>query len=190
MLVGSGWEESKLHEQPNEYVESICDLTALLWCSLCNAAILPSGAIQLIWAHMVEGAYASLLDGFSRISFCSTEGRALMSMDLASFTSEMRGRGVQERLKGHASAPAPPIVSTDRGMAYVDTYIKIFYFPPMDAMGWIEENYSKYQLNHMVALIIGSSAASSEHRTDSIQKMVDKIKRLYSKDKLAELASL
>jgi hypothetical protein len=53
-----------------------------------------------------------------------------MSMDLAFFTSEIRGRAVQERLQGHASAPNPPTVSPARGMAYVDTYIKVFYYPP------------------------------------------------------------
>lgn len=116
-----------------------------------------------------------------------------MSMDLGSFTSETRGRGIQERLQGHASAPAPPVVSTNRGMAYVDKYIKIFYFPPTDALEWIEENYSNYRLNHMVALIVGSAVASSEHhRLDSIQKLVDQVTALYSSNKTdkAKIASV
>lgn len=131
LRVGSGWEEAKLHGHPNQYVESVCEYAALLWCSLHKAGNIPLGAIELVWKFVVEGGFASLLDGFSRIPFCSTEGRALMSMDLATFTSEMRSRAVQERLEDHASTPDPPMVSTDRGMAYVDTYIKIFYFPPM-----------------------------------------------------------
>lgn len=103
----------------------------MLWCSLYNAKKIPVGAIERVWTYVVEGAFASLLDGFSRIPMCSTEGRALMSMDLASLASAMRDNGLQERLKGHASVPKPPQVKTDRGMAYVDTYIKIFYYPPM-----------------------------------------------------------
>lgn len=131
MLVGSGWEESKLHEQPNQYIDSVCDFVAMLWCSLVNARKVPRGAIDNAWRFIVEGGFASLLDGFSRVTFCSTEGRALMSMDVACFANELRGRGIQERLQGHASSPPPPMVSSERGMSYVDTYIKIFYFPPM-----------------------------------------------------------
>lgn len=131
LLVGHGWEESKLHEQPNQYVDSASDFIALLWCSLHNAKKLPLGAIEQIWGYVVEGGFASLLDGFSRIPYCSTEGRALMSMDLASFSSSTRASEVRRRLKGHAMSHDPPTVSSIRGMAYVDTYIKVFYFPPM-----------------------------------------------------------
>ncbi len=53
-----------------------------------------------------------------------------MSMDLASFTGEMKNGGVHSRLKAHTSAPKPPDVSTIQAMAYVDTYIKAFYLPP------------------------------------------------------------
>jgi hypothetical protein len=192
LLVGGGWEESKLHEQPNQYVDSVCNFMAMLWCSLCNASKIPPGAVRRVWTHLVEAGFASLLDGFSRIPFCSTEGRALMSMDLASFTSETRGQGVQDLLEGHASAPTPPSVTTDRGMAYVDMYIKLFYFPPMDAIDWIEEYYSDYRLNHMVALIVGSAAASSENHKDLVQKLVDRVKALYKLPniKKAEIASV
>ena len=122
-----------------------------------------------------------------------------MSMDLAAFTSDTRGSGVQEYLAGgHASAPTPPNVSTDRGRIYVDTYIKLFYFPPMDAIDWIEEHYSHYRLNHMVSLIVGSAAAaaaSSETQNDFIPKLVDRVKALYhilpnKSTKKAEIASV
>ena len=131
MLVGQGWEEAKLHEHPNEYVESLCNYMAMLWCSLYNAKNIPRGAVEYVWAQALEGAFLCFLEGFSRVPYCSTEGRSLMSMDVACFGSEMRGRAIQERLQGHATAPIPPTVATIRGVAYVDTYIKTFYFPPM-----------------------------------------------------------
>jgi len=52
-----------------------------------------------------------------------------MSMDVACLAGEFRGQGIQTRLEGHTGAPVPPTVMTERGMAYVDTYIKIFYLP-------------------------------------------------------------
>ena len=73
-----------------------------------------------------------LLDGFSKVPYCSTEGRALMSMDVASFRSGTSPRSVAERLEEDyaSSCPLPEDITPYRTMAYVDTYIKIFYLPP------------------------------------------------------------
>jgi hypothetical protein len=130
--VGSGWEESKLHEHPNHYVDSMCDLSAFLWCSLSNANKLSPGVLQLLWEHIVECGYLTLLDGFSRVPFCSTEGRALMSMDLQSFSSGIRPASIAERLECHSLSTLPPDVARQisRGMPHVDTFVKVFYFPP------------------------------------------------------------
>jgi hypothetical protein len=131
ILVGGGWEEEKLHEHPNDYVEVVCDLCALLWRSLSEAKTLPSGCLNLIWENVVEGGYMALLDGFSRVPFCSTEGRALMSMDLVSYSSGMSPRAVAERLEeDEGNTPLPPSVNLSRGTPHVNTYIKVFYFPP------------------------------------------------------------
>jgi hypothetical protein len=45
------------------------------------------GAMELVWRNVVAGGYLALLDGFSRFSFCSTEDRALTSVDLALYSS-------------------------------------------------------------------------------------------------------
>ena len=111
-----------------------------------------------------------------------------MSMDLASFASETRGHGVRDLLDGHADTPLPPTVSTERGMSYVDTFIKVFYFPPMDALAWIQDNFLKYRQNHMVALIIGSALAASEDRR-SVQTLVNRVQALYT-DRKAEIAAV
>lgn len=73
------------------------------------------------------------LDGFSKVPYCSTEGRALMSMDVASFLSGTSPRSIAERLEDdHQSSSIckiPNEIRPYRTMAYVDTYIKMFYFP-------------------------------------------------------------
>jgi hypothetical protein len=38
-------------------------------------------------------------------------------------------------------------------MYYVDMYVKVFSYPHEDRMEWIKQNYSKYPLHHMLALI-------------------------------------
>ena len=44
--------------------------------------MVPMRAREMAWRGVVEAALMSLLRGFSRVERCSTEGRALMSMDL------------------------------------------------------------------------------------------------------------
>jgi hypothetical protein len=177
--LGSVWEEARLHEHANQYIESICDICSLLWCSLSNARNLPSGALNIIWENMVGGCYLALLDGFSRLPFCSTEGRALMSMDLASLTIGIQPDSVLEHLEDQAETKPPPKVSIARGMSYVDTYIKVFYFPPLDAYNWIEENYTQYQGTHTVALISGATFASGDRHVAAAKKVIRKVKALY-----------
>jgi hypothetical protein len=134
--VGSGWGESKLHEQANDYVEDFCDFLALLWQSLSatgDVRRLPLGILKTLWENLLGGGYMVLLDGFSKVPYCSTEGRALMSMDVASYRSGTSPRSIAERLEDDdnpsCSCPLPKDIRSYRTMAYVDTYIKIFYFP-------------------------------------------------------------
>jgi len=91
---------------------------------------LPKAFIQHLWQEMAEASYLAMMEGFSRITYCSTEGRSLMSMDLAGLASGMSPSNVSERLEDHASVDKPPSVVLARGRTYVDTFIKIFYFPP------------------------------------------------------------
>lgn len=60
------------------------------------AALVPTRARRLVWRGVVDALLLSLLRGFSRAKRCSTEGRALMSMDLQVifFLSFRRGSGL------------------------------------------------------------------------------------------------
>lgn len=142
MRVGREWEESKINEHSNSYVDDFCDRCALLWGYLLKSENrLPQETLKLTWGNLVEGAYLSLLEGFSGVRFCSTEGRALMSMDLASFSSGVSKLAVIERLEGKIEATrAPPTVDIHRGREYVDTYVKVFYFPEevSTCLFWLE----------------------------------------------------
>jgi Protein of unknown function C-terminus (DUF2451) len=133
LSVGAGWEESKLHEHPNEYVAFLCDFMAILWCKLTTSScLLPSGILKAVWGDLVGGGYMVLLDAFAKVPYCSTEGRALMRMDLASYSSRTQFQSIAATLEGHPEAIMVfPEFSSYRNMAYVDIYIKLFYFPAM-----------------------------------------------------------
>lgn len=47
-----------------------------------DATVVPARARGLAWRGVVEATLLAMLRGFSRVTRCSTEGRALMSMDL------------------------------------------------------------------------------------------------------------
>lgn len=52
-----------------------------------------------------------------------------MSMDLAAFVSGTEPWALWERLPNHEEFGPPPSVTIKRGATYVETYIKMFYFP-------------------------------------------------------------
>ena len=181
--VGPGWEECKLHEFCNDYVEDLCERCSLTWGYLAVSAKLPPAAMKITWEHIVSTAYMSLLDGFSRVPFCSTEGRALMALDLASLASGLSPASVAERLESVVLANKPPSVNPDCNMRYVDTYIKVFYYPKGDVMDWIAEHHKSYKLNHALALAIASATGNPEQSPErTLADLVEDVKSLYSDD--------
>ena len=158
---------------------------ALLWQSLYTPSSgrrLPLGILQTLWENLMGGGYMVLLDGFSKVPYCSTEGRALMSMDVASYRSGTSPHSIAERIKENIpssiSCPLPTDTQPYRTMAYVDTYIKIFYFPSNDALEWIRTNYKQYHQHHVISLIINDQDA---------RKLTNQIMKCYSGNKSVEL---
>jgi Protein of unknown function C-terminus (DUF2451) len=169
VTIGKGWEEHTFHEYANDYVEDLGDRCALIWGFLAASGKLPSEIITQAWGRLVCGCYLSLLEGFSRVPYCSTEGRALMTLDLASFSAMVDKTTVAETLESRGLSFKPPSAAPEYGMRYVDTYIKVSYYPKVDVMQWIEQNYERYRLIHVLALLNG----------DGIGNLVKKVHALY-----------
>lgn len=64
------------------------------------ALLVPTRARELAWRGVVDATLLSLLRGFSRAKRCSTEGRALMSMDLQVRACGSRGLRWWHRFAG------------------------------------------------------------------------------------------
>jgi hypothetical protein len=122
-------------EHCNSYIEDLSDRYVKLWHHLSSSSLAPfDRLLSDIWDRVVESGFLALLEGFSKIYHCSTEGRALMSIDLASFAQNITPRAIRERFAEMCNdeenlLPPPPYVTPSRGKHYVDTYIKVFYFP-------------------------------------------------------------
>jgi len=179
--VGSQWRERELHEHPNEYVYDASERCALVWGYLCLSRKLPHSARAAVWERLVSGAYLSLLEGFARVVGGTTEGRSLMMLDLATFTAELDGASVTEKLDARsivASPPPPPSAATGTRLdASVETYVKMTYFPKADAVAWIEESCGLYRLNHALGL-----AREIADDPEDLQQLGERIRRLYASE--------
>lgn len=185
--VGSGWYESKLHSHCNDYVEDLCDRCSLLWGYLKVSGKLSNELLRTLWECVVSAAYQSLAEGFARVPQCSAEGRALMALDLASLASGISGASVFDRLQQSLLVDAPPPVEPQCNRLYVETYIKVFYFPKDDIFSWIVENRDKYKINHVLALVVSSVvAAASYDDTVSIPELLEDTKRIYKGDSIVK----
>eukprot|EP00550_Attheya_septentrionalis_P001917 CAMPEP_0198287380 /NCGR_PEP_ID=MMETSP1449-20131203/6221_1 /TAXON_ID=420275 /ORGANISM="Attheya septentrionalis, Strain CCMP2084" /LENGTH=1679 /DNA_ID=CAMNT_0043985327 /DNA_START=160 /DNA_END=5199 /DNA_ORIENTATION=- len=184
-VVGSRWEESRLFEHANDYVEDLCEVCASLWKNLSSVCgpRLPMPVRTLGWTYILSSAYLSLMEGFSRVLQCSTEGRALMSIDLATLASGISSRSILERLEGSHSdfvLERPPSVDLPSGKLYVDTYVKVFYYPEEDAMRWIIDNHESYQQNHSIGLIICGIGGRLGWSCERVTGMIKETNELYS----------
>jgi hypothetical protein len=156
MMVGSAWKEQRFSEHCNDYVDAICLRCARIWHNLSSSPRkLPAHALLQVWKNTVRCCFRSLLEGFSKVVICSMEGRALMSMDLATFYAGCKPDAVENRMQGVFCAPEPPpsVAAAAEYMHHVDAYVKAFYFPEEDLMTWIESNKNEYHLRHMIGLL-------------------------------------
>ncbi len=185
--VGRGWEEAKIVDGSSAYIDDLCNRCSLLWAHL---SFLENYSLATCaWESIVSSAFLSLLEGFSMVFVCSTEGRALMSMDLASFASGISPRAVKKNLEGVEFQCAPPLItSISRGMQYVDAIVKAFYFGERDLMKWIEENRAHYRLEHCLGLIISSIG---ERRSNTyVNEMAESVKLFYSSSDLQNIRKI
>jgi hypothetical protein len=139
-LDESVWLSSSIQEECNYYIHTIIARLQTLWASLtkANGRFFHNDLKELVWVHAVQSTFEALVDGFSGVHRCSTEGRALMSMDLQVFQASFD--------KIHCAQPL-------RGSAYVDSYIKAWYFDNQDLQAWIVQNEENYHKGHLDALV-------------------------------------
>jgi Protein of unknown function C-terminus (DUF2451) len=176
------WEERRLHEHANEYIDDLCDRCSLIWGYLKTSAKLPAIVLDATWDNLISAAYHALLEGFSRVPNCSTEGRALMSLDVASFVAGTSPGSVEERAEDIAPGHRPPVACPEFGSQYVATYIKVFYFPKDDVLSWIRENCGVYKENQALALIASISTNPDQRQESSFSDLRKVLKACYSEN--------
>lgn len=182
LAVGDGWEESKLHENANEYIEDLSDLCSLVWGYLNASGKIPRVLQERTWNTLLKMVFTTLADGFSRIANCSTEGRALMALDTAYLSANLSPQRVQERCGNTVVADLPPRPDNSFNRSHLDSYVRAFYLPVPDAMAWVSNNYKSFHLNHSIALIVNIALSSQDPnhcRESALRQLVEDVKRIY-----------
>ena len=129
MCCGRIFENQNMQEHSNAYVDSLCERSASLWGYLSSSTTLPTPALHYTWNHLIWSAFMLLLEGFTKVN-CSMEGRSLMSMDLATLSHGFMPDTLMAELEDDFPGISPPPQICREGMMrYVDTFIKVFYFP-------------------------------------------------------------
>ena len=189
--VDTGWEECKLHEYANDYIDELSYRCSLIWGYLAASNKLPLIIMRETWEGIVSAAYLSLLDGFARIRQCSTEGRSLMALDLATFKAGLSPSNIADRLDGVVIVNKPPPINPEVNFFFVETYIKVFYYPTDDVLNWIKDNCDKYTLNHCVGLALAVFLSNQDEKSEgSFNDIVKSIKALYTTDEKRESISI
>ena len=157
------WENDSMEEQSGSYIDELCERIAHLWGSMSSSSRLSSTMLKFTWDHLVQSAFLVLLEGFSKVGNCSTEGRSLMSMDLASLSHGL----IPETVKAEAddddqNIGLPPQACREEMMRYVDKFVKVFYYPKEEIQNWIEDNAGDYHFDHCLSLVTAKAAGSKD----------------------------
>ncbi|KAL7553539.1 hypothetical protein ACHAWF_016820 [Thalassiosira exigua] len=159
------WESNIMQEQSNAYVDGFGERVAIVWGYLSSSGRLPRPTLHYTWDQLVKSTFMLLLEGFSKVNKCSTEGRSLMSMDLATLSHALIPESVMDELEDeYPKVSSPPHCCRDEMMRYVDTFIKVFYFPNEDILNWIEENSGDYHLDHCISLVTSKAAGCKDKK--------------------------
>jgi hypothetical protein len=109
-----------------------------------------------VWLEVCQAAFDLLLDGYSRVRKCSSEGRAAMTMDVFA---------VHEGLnRTHLCRPP-------RGKHHLDSYLHMSFLSDEDMLGWIQENWQSFAYRHVAGMVAQTmtSVLSSKKLKDAMQ---------------------
>ena len=133
------WDIRGIREGANDYVDEVLRRAEAVQRAIGQEALLAPAQRSVFWAEWCQSAMEALVEGFSRVKHCSTEGRALMSMDVQALHQGLTAiapfRGVRSRV-------------------WADSFVKAFYYGEEDVMKWIADNFANYHMRHIEKLIL------------------------------------
>jgi len=162
-----------LQSESNAYVGEALGRLGKVWMYLQRESMegkaFPLACISKVWSCIVDEVLTQMLNGFAMVRSCSTEGRALMSLDLATFYFGMRD-----------ISPSFNVQIAEEKKRQVDDFIKAFYYDrEQDVFEWINHHKKDYEPWHIYNLIecgIGASRSQAQR-----QELFGKIRSIIMK---------
>jgi len=165
---GRKWASLKeLRTEPNHYVRTVVNAMSKIWQCLQRTseegAAFPLTAIPRVWSLAACEVFDQMLDGFALVNGCTTEGRALMSLDLATAFREIQDI--------NSTTDQEVVEAKTR----VDDFIKAFYYErEQDVFEWISQNSTRYEHWHLRGLVlngIGATMKTNEQHETALAKV-------------------
>eukprot|EP01034_Spumella_vulgaris_P021596 gene21596-27634_t len=159
LISECSWDTRKLRDAHHEWVDLLVKNCEEVWnyMVLTEDQFAESSALvrEQVWLEVCQCAFDLLLDGYSRVRKCSSEGRAAMTMDVFA---------VHEGLnRTHLCRPP-------RGKHHLDSYLHMSFLSDEDMMSWIAENWQSFAYRHIAGMVAQTmtSVLSSKKLKDAM----------------------
>jgi hypothetical protein len=136
-----------------------------------NRNELPSQSVEIIWDHVIKFIMTELIEGFSRVKKCTSEGRAQMGID-----SNAVQQGIFKISPPGITKPLPYTLP-------VKNYIQAYYMQSTmkDMLEWIQSCYDPIYTARQVKALIEVGPCSQLPKKQK-QDLMTEIDRLYGSE--------
>ena len=91
-----------------------------------------------VWLEVCQSAFDLLLEGYSRVKKCSSEGRAAMTMDVFAL---------------HEGLNSVHLCRPPRGKHHVDGYLRMSFLSEEEMLRFVGENYQSFAYRHIAGML-------------------------------------
>ncbi len=167
-VSGVQWANIKsIQTESNSYINQIMQLLRraldILKKESDNGNSYPISIVSSMWDSMVSQAMDELLEAFANVKKCSTEGRALMSLDLATL-----------HRSAHEIMPCGPL--SVKAKTRVDSFIKAYYYDrESDILDWISQHRNDFLVHHCMSLMECSLYGIKNKKKQNIKSEVERV---------------
>jgi len=158
---------NKMKSEASQYVKKVTLRMRKVWSHLQRnskeGSAYPLATITSLWDATICECFEQILSGFSAVQTCSTEGRMLMTLDVATLFSN-----IQEI--------APCGDSGTMAKERVNDYIKAHFLDrEQDLLEWVRGNHSRFEVDEMTTLALsGIGAKLSATNRSKLEQAVSK----------------
>lgn len=167
LLAPLKWDLRDLPETFNSYVTTLLEQLGTALEGMHTVA--PKHVHSLLWGKMVSQMTLNLLEAYSKVKRCTNNGRAQMSLDLATFQ-----RGIDRIITGTSSCPETMTLNG---------FIKAYYYDSAsDFLTWLgsSEDMHGLALRHIIALVSCDKSPLAKLKRKKRQELRQRVEEVWA----------